>query len=113
MTTQKREGRENAADKFRVKYMEGDYRRDPKTEHYCCRCQKDLKPGQPYRVVHLVDGGPCILHPDDDQEYMAWSEAHPGGQHPGELGCHPIGSDCAKKVGIEWTHDAPITGGRS
>jgi hypothetical protein len=89
--------------KFRTKFIDPDYRRDPKTERFCVRCQKDLKPGQPFRVIHLVDGGPFALHRDDEAAYQAQSAAAPGGQDAGELGCFPVGMDCARKIGLEFT----------
>lgn len=79
---------------LRIKYMDPDYRRDPKTKHFCCRCQKDIKDGSPYRMVHCVEGGMCALHPGDEDKYVP---------DAGDMGTHPIGMDCARKIGIEWT----------
>jgi len=81
----------------RTKYIDPDYRRDPKTDHFCCRCQKDIKPGSPFRMVHCVDGGMSALHPDDEANYVT---------DAGDMGCFPIGMDCARKIGLEWSHPA-------
>ena len=83
-----------AASSLRTKFIDFDARRDPKTDFFCCACQKDMDPKKPCRAVHLVDGGMYALHPKDEEKYA------PDG---GDLGCHPIGSDCAKKLGLEWT----------
>lgn len=80
---------------MRTKFLDYDARRTPKTEHHCIRCQKDLKPGQPVRWIHCVNGGMFVLHPDDESSYV--SDA-------GDMGCWPIGNDCARILGIDWTH---------
>lgn len=83
----------------RTTQLGADNRRDPKTNHYCVRCHKELKIGQPFREVHLIDDGPTVLHPEDESLYV---------RDGGDMGLWPIGPDCAKKVGIEFT-SAPIT----
>lgn len=75
-----------------------DFRRDPKTQLFCWRCQKDLKPDQAKRWIHLVDGGNQILHPDSEGDYRS-DEA--------DCGFLPVGMDCARKIGIEWTSEGP------
>lgn len=70
--------------------------REPKTDQWCCCCQKDIK-GEPKFFVHLVDGGLTVLHPKDEKNYQ------PDG---GDLGFHPVGPDCGKKIGTEWLHKA-------
>lgn len=71
-----------------------DFRREPKTQVFCWRCQKDLKPGQKRREIHLINGGNMILHPASESEYA------PDG---GDCGFLPVGMDCAKVIGLEWT----------
>jgi hypothetical protein len=93
---------------LRTKFINGDYRRDPKTDFFCCACQKDMDPTKPCYSVHLVDGGPFALHPDDEAAYQAHSVMCKGGQDPGELGCFPIGTDCAKRLGLEWCHPKAV-----
>lgn len=98
----------------RGKYTDPDFRKDPKTESYCARCQKDIKLGKPYRLVHLLDGGFFVLHPEDEAAFQAGAEVraeHDGtplvndtrvGER-GDLGEAKIGMDCARKLGIEWS----------
>lgn len=75
-----------------------DFRRNPKTQVFFWRCQKDLKPDQPKRWIHLVGGGNQILHPDSEADYQSNS---------GDCGCFPVGMDCARRIGIEWTFEGP------
>lgn len=84
---------------YRVKDIDGDYRRDPKTTVFCARCQKDLKPGQKRRFVHIVDGGSMVLHPEDEAVFNADPE-----NLRGDLGGWPVGMDCARIIGLDWTH---------
>jgi hypothetical protein len=51
---------------MRTKYLNPDYRRDPKTSCWCVACQRDLTAKQPRRWVHVVNGGMTVLHPDDE-----------------------------------------------
>lgn len=78
----------------RITFLDYDARRDPKTNHFCIRCQRDFKPDQPRRWVRLICGGAWVLHPEDDAAYV------PDG---GDTGFHEIGADCARKIGIEYT----------
>lgn len=75
-----------------------DYRRDPKTPHFCHRCQKDLKPGQPTRWVHVIAGGVRYLHPEDEAAYV---------DDGGNMNFFPVGLDCAKRIGLEWSVVSP------
>lgn len=70
-----------------------DYRNDPKTKFFCFWCQKDMNPTKPYRMIHLIDGE-AVLHPEDEHAYVS---------DGGDLEVYPIGSDCAKRLGLEWT----------
>ena len=74
-----------------------DYRREPKTETYCCICQRDIKDqaGKPQFSVHLVEGGPVVLHPSSESEYAS---------DGGDLGLHRVGPECARKIGKDWCH---------
>lgn len=85
------------ADSLRKTFLDYDARREPKTSHFCVRCQKDLKLGAPYRTVHLVDGGALVLHPDDEAAYIPDRE---------DRGFYAIGMDCARILGLAWTHSA-------
>lgn len=86
---------------YRVKYVDQDNRRSPKTDTYCCVCYKDIRdsaPGTPELGVHLVDGGPFALHTEDEGVYMLMPEE----KRTGDLGYHRIGPDCAKKLGKDY-----------
>lgn len=84
---------------FRTKYTDPDYRRDPKTDHFCALCQKDMDPDKPYRVVHLVEEcGVLALHVDDEAAYVA------AGPHADDYGSFPIGNNCAKRLGHDYSH---------
>ena len=80
---------------LRTKFIDFDARHDPKTDFFCCACQKDMDPSKPCFAVHMVDGGYYALHPADEAKYTS---------DGGEMGCWPIGNDCAKKLGLEWCH---------
>jgi hypothetical protein len=80
---------------YRTKFIDYDARPRPKTDFSCIACQRDLDPKRNVRRVHCVDGGAFALHPDEEAAYVADS---------GEMGWFPIGADCAKRLGLEWTH---------
>lgn len=98
---------------FRTKFIDFDARRDPKTDFFCVACQKDMDRSKPSRAVHMVDGGYFALHPADEAAYQAEAKTLAGGQHPGEMGCWPIGECCAKRLGREWTHPKALWPQRS
>lgn len=75
-----------------------DTRRRPKTSFYCCVCQKDMDEKTVKLGVHMIEGLMTILHPADENKYVSG---------PGDLGLQPIGTDCARKLGLEWTHAWP------
>lgn len=77
----------------RTKYTDADFRRRPKSTHFCYQCQKDLVPGAAHRMV-FVTGSLFAVHPDD----VAGSAPEKD-----DLGWLPIGSDCARRLGLEWT----------
>lgn len=86
---------------YRTAQLDADNRREPKTDEFCVRCHKDLKPGQPRRFVRVEDSSSAtVVHPDD----VAAFEASPKGA--GDMGRHPVGMDCAKKIGLEFTSAA-------
>lgn len=97
----------------RAKYTDPDFRKDPKTDRFCARCQKDIAPGKPYRLVHLLDGGFYVLHPADEALFQGGAEVRNEdgvavdndtriGGH-GDLGEAIIGPDCARLLGLEWS----------
>lgn len=82
---------------YRTTFIDYDARRDPKTDRFCVRCQRDIRPDSPARVVHLVDGGTNALHPEDEALYAK------DGNHKGDQGAWLLGTDCAQQVGLEWS----------
>ena len=78
---------------FRTVFLEPDFRREPKTDCFCCVCQKDIK-GEPRFFARIVHAGASAVHPDD------WILVPEG--HPDDYGVHPVGNDCARRVGREW-----------
>ena len=74
---------------MRLAQLDPDYRKDPTSDFYCCRCQKSLN-GKKHRWVYLQDGF-NIIHPDDVQGLDNSIEPE------------PIGINCAKQVGLEFS----------
>lgn len=83
------------------KFLDYDARRKPKTDHFCIKCQRDLKPGQPFRIVHVHEGA-FAIHPE-------------GPQPASDVSAYPIGMDCARSLGMEWTipGNSLVTGGNA
>lgn len=79
---------------YRVRALDPDYRRDPTTDRWCELCQRDLKPGQPHRrLMWNVDTLEAV-HGED------WEAA---AMERRTLSVSPVGMDCAKKLGLEFT----------
>jgi hypothetical protein len=79
---------------MRTKYLDPDFRRTPKTNRWCCVCQRDLDPSKPNRLVLTINDGTDAVYPADST--LATN---------GVL--MEIGSDCAKRFGLEWTISPP------
>ena len=77
----------------RTKFVDYDARREPKTDRWCCRCQKALKAEQPCRFVYLNDQMEAV-HPEDLPARGAVAS---------DYGWNLLGLDCAKKVGLQWS----------
>lgn len=87
----------------RLLLLDNDTRPQPKTDRYCVKCQQDLKPTSPARMIHLIyDGAPMIVHPEDEAAY----ELPEGAE---DYGWQLLGMDCVRSVGIDWTHETPAT----
>lgn len=83
---------------YRTKWLDPDYRRDYPSQPgdlICARCQRVVDPARA-RWVHLVDGAPNVLHPKDEPKYTS---------DDGDMYTFPIGPDCAKRLGLEWTSE--------
>ena len=76
---------------MKTTYLDPDYRVEPTTDFYCIRCQKSLK-GRKRRWIVLDDPayGVTVIHPQDAPE---------GAER------FPVGMDCAKQIGIEFTSE--------
>lgn len=81
---------------YRTTFIDADFRpRLNVTGIQCYRCGKQIKEGSKYRVVHIVDSNSIsqlACHKDDE---------HLAPQNDDWL---PIGMDCARKIGMEFTH---------
>lgn len=97
----------------RLRMIDFDARRDPKTKRYCIHCQRDLSFDRYVRFgrVLCIGGGPIFtLHPDDVHEWqdgmmriMVQDDFQKHGAE--DLGWLPFGTDCARRHGREWTID--------
>jgi hypothetical protein len=89
---------------YRSKWMDPDFRRDPKTNRYCIMCSRDLKPGQPHRMVMYELDRYEAIHSEDWE--IAQSEIPPTRAPNLKDRCvlvHSVGMDCARKLGLEWS----------
>lgn len=77
-----------------VRFLDFDARREPKTAHFCIKCQRDLDPSKPFRTVRVLSNGSAMV-------------VHPKGAQPAddEAEVWPIGNDCAAALGIFWSSD--------
>lgn len=82
---------------YRAKWMDPDFRRDAKTARYCGVCQRDLKPGQPSRRILFRFETYEAVHSED------WEIAVPEGTSGEGFVIEPIGTDCARRLGLEWS----------
>ena len=73
---------------MRAVFLDHDARREPKTDRFCIKCQKDIKQDQPARVVMLRVSDMYVLHPDDATD---------------DCERYLVGLDCAKKIGLEFS----------
>lgn len=91
---------------YRTKWMVPDFRRDPKTDCYCEMCQRDLKPGQPHRhVMYELDRYEAVH--SDDWEIAAIDIIARRAPHLSSVVTGEIGMDCAKRLGLEFSRQAP------
>lgn len=77
---------------YRTKWMDPDFRRDPKTDCYCEMCQRD-------RHVMYELGRYEAVHSDDIIARRA--------PHLSSVVTGKIGMDCAKRLGLEFSRQAP------
>lgn len=67
----------------RTIWFDGDFRKDPKTEIYCCICQKDLK-GKFHKALLSWEEDSSLLHPEDADPTTGYTDVY-------------VGLTCAKK----------------
>lgn len=84
---------------MRTAQLDADNRREPKTDFFCIRCHRDINPGQPHRWVRPTDWSfASVIHTDDvTSEVISATER---GEYPGAF---PVGMDCARKIGLDFT----------
>lgn len=73
--------------------LDPDFRKEPKTEHYCALCQRDIKTSEKVNQVRLVfdeANSLCVAANDDATTYE------------GDIGLKPVGSECTKKVPTDY-----------
>ena len=89
----------------RLKFIDFDAKREPKTDRWCFICQKDLKLGRRTRAVRVVEIGaaPFTVHPDDEAAFDASGAVLDTTDQYRDLGQCLMGMDCARAHGIEWT----------
>ncbi len=88
----------------RLKFIDFDARREPKTSRSCIMCQKDLKarsPAHPVRVIE-IGGGPYSVHPADEAAFDAQGAKLDTDEDYRDLGTCLMGPDCARAHGSEW-----------
>ncbi len=69
--------------------LDADNRREPKTNRFCAKCQKDIHADHKARIVRVFMQD-IVVHPSNDLDFPS---------HDKLL----IGMDCARAIGIEWT----------
>lgn len=79
----------------RTKFVNYDARRDPKTDHFCCCCQRDIGPNTVPRLLYLANDMSAV-HPEDVL----------GSERADDYGWKAIGPECAKRLGLEWSRPA-------
>lgn len=79
----------------RERCIDPDYRREPRTDFFCVRCQRDIlrvRGSEPPPQVYVRENGHVIVHAADVERAM----------RSGDIGWQTIGWDCARLVGIDW-----------
>jgi len=86
---------------IRTRWADPDFRRQPKTKRFCLICQRDLKPAQAHRVILWeVDRYEAIAPAD-------WARAR---VEIAALEQGPIGLDCARQLGLEFSAEPQTEG---
>ena len=86
---------------MRTKWMDPDFRREPKTARYCVICQRDLAPERECREVRFEVDVMEAIHPEDWKAAEVEINARRTCSNPFQRGL--VGMDCARRLGLEWT----------
>lgn len=78
-----------------MKFLDYDSRPKPRTDFYCCKCQRDLDRSKRCLWVFLTNDM-YVVRPEHVKRYKGSS-----------FGWFPIGSDCAAVLGLDWTSSTP------
>lgn len=84
---------------YRVKFIDPDFRKPPATQVFCARCEKDIKEGKPRRYICYEFETMSAVHPDD------WDSARFANPVEFAFAVVPVGMDCAKRIGLDWTKE--------
>ncbi len=82
-----KEFKPNYASPFNIQGRKG-------SQDYCCLCFRNIRGVSKY-AIHVIAGGTAILHSSEESNYIS---------DGGDLCFLSVGSDCAKKLGLEWCH---------
>lgn len=93
---------------FRSKWMDPDFRRDPKTACFCHVCQRDLKAGQAHRrILYELDRFEAVHADDWDAARVDIEARRPSPPAPlSRVVEGLVGMECAKRLGLEWSREA-------
>lgn len=87
---------------IRTKYIDPDFRRQPKTNLYCVVCQRDINPNSKWRqIMYELDKYEAV-HVDDWLVAEADIKSRRA-SHLDAVVFDTIGPDCAKKIGLEFS----------
>ena len=64
-------------------FIDPDFRREPKSNHFCHRCQKDISGD--FKAIRVSEDGMCAIDPKAKEGYNV-----------------EIGPECAKKIPKEY-----------
>lgn len=70
-----------------------DNEENAKTQYTCYLCGRDINAKKDHFMMHVIHGGGEVVHPEDDDAYMATNDN-------GDLGGNPVGPTCVKKRGL-------------
>lgn len=88
---------------YRTKEFNINFNREPNTGRFCEICRRDLKEGQRHRLICFELDRFEAVHQDDWQ--TAQKEITKSRKALSPVCIAPIGLDCARKFGLEWSKD--------